>query len=85
MAGAACEDYAKTKPIRQVASCERKALPEMGPGRILKTKLSLDNMARFSKRTHLRAEEDGGRKTDRIGRRAGLSRTTGCKRFSFDD
>ena len=43
MAGTACGDYAKTKPIRHVASRERKALREMGPGRICKTKLAIDN------------------------------------------
>ena len=42
----------KQKPIRHVASCERKALPETGPRRISKTNLALDNVARISKQSH---------------------------------
>jgi hypothetical protein len=42
---------AKTKPIRQVAGCERKVLAGMGPRRISQTNVTLDNVARFSKRS----------------------------------
>jgi hypothetical protein len=49
---------AKTKPIRQVAGCERKVLAGKSPRRIPKTNVALDNVARFSKRSHA---EDGGR------------------------
>ena len=60
MEGTACGDRwetnpfpAKTKPIRQVAGCGRKALRGVGPRRNSQTKPGLDNVARFSKRTHL--------------------------------
>jgi hypothetical protein len=47
---------AKTKPIRQVAGCERKALPGMGPRRNSKTNLHLTTWQGFRNEAMRRTE-----------------------------
>jgi hypothetical protein len=62
MAGAARRHHAKTKPIRKVASRERKALAGMGPRRISKTNPRLTTWQGF-RNGATRRTDDGGRRT----------------------
>jgi hypothetical protein len=68
MAGDTCSDRAKTKPIRQVARCERKALPQIGPRRISKTNSRLTTWQGFRNEPNpaggeLQAQSVGGWRT----------------------
>ena len=82
MAGAARRHHAKTKPIRKVASRERKALAGMGPRRISKTNPRLTTWQGFRNepnpaRGELRAQRRHGKsvpneflRRTRVGRSA---------------